>query len=522
MSRRRMVELLRGCLRLVIPVTLASVLVGPGASGQDPPPVTQDTKPPTVENLAARYRLTERYATSTTKSPPGALNAYRVAFRETIRVTTDAAKGGAPERTEYLRQAIWTERVAQISSIEFTKVAAVVRRYDKVKITPDPRPNPGESPLLAGLDLWVRPQATGFPQLLSLTPGRGLSVEEYRFLVMNLYVPDLAALLPLSAVHLGDSWRLPRTAVQNVVTGGVSGPGSLVAKLSEILPGQDGKKIAVITITGQVPTSLGDSDVNARAEFVFETPAPTTETPRPVAAADVVEARGAVVKLSVSQEDRRVPVGDDPRRKQDLRRELVFERQLGVPEDSLAVPKETPKPTLENSWLLYVDPKEKYHARFPQDMNTGSAIGPNTFMIQRRRPDGGDQIRINITPDAQPKPDDFVKDVAARWAELKIQALSGGPPQALPDVDWPGRKVYRNEAVLRMTNPPPNIIGRIYFHGYVVQTGGKGGLTVEASTTLDPPAPFREQVEAMIKSFRFGPPEKSAAGAPRPTASLPP
>jgi hypothetical protein len=495
-------------------------LTFPSAQGQDPDPNTKGQRPAAPADLSARYHFVESYGTGGPKDLPRALTAYRAAFRETITVVADAPGGGAPERTNYVRQAIWTERPARISPIDSRRVEAVVRRYDRVRLALDAATLPSQPAPLRDVDIWVDPSPSGFPQVISLQQGRGLTMEEYRFLSMHIHVPDLAEVLPPVAIQLGDSWRLSRAAAGALVSGGVTGAGTLMAKLSEFQPGPDGKNVAIFTISGEVPTGLGEAAVSARAEFTFDI-VPPDENRRPTFALGgsgppPVEAHGAILRLSLAQEDRRVPVGDDPRRKQDLRREFVFERQLEGAGADPVVPAEPPVATPANSWLTYTDPKGQFQVLYPQDMILGSDLGPTTFVAQRRRPEGGDQVRINVVP-GQPKPDDFSRDLAARWRESQIQAISSSQPQPLPEADWPDRKVYRTDALLWLPVSGPRGRTRVYFYGYVAQTGNKSGLTAEVMTSEDPPTAVRNEVEAILKSFRFGSPG-SAPDAPPATA----
>lgn len=490
-------------------LVLASLVLAPAFCGHAAAPQDRPNDDPTGPkgDLSTRYRFQERYTTgaANAKIVPGAILAYKAAYREVIKQVTDAPKGGAPERNEYTRQAIWTERPGQISSADPSKVIASLRRYEKVRVATGSRTGPEEPPLLEGMDIWIRPQAGGFPLVLSQTEGRGLRAEEYRFLCLQVVTTDLAGLLPTGTIHVGDKWRVNRVP-NNLISGGATGPGSLAGHLTEIQAGKDGgPDLAIFNYKGEVPTPNGAAEVVARVEFAFEAKLPPADTKGLTAkSAPPVEANGAIVRFSLAQEDNRLPLPDDPRRKTDLRRELVFERQILREGGGLTLPRDLPAPTPENSWLGYVDPKGQFQVRFPQDM-TPTDIDSKGFTLRRRTVGGEDLVRFQLVAEAQPKIDDLVKDLKERWAEQKIDAISGGPPQALPESEWPDRKVYRTEAVLRA---PANATktrgsGRKHFFGYAVQSGGRNGLTVESMTSLDPPTIFRDQVEGIIKSFKF-------------------
>src|SRR5437899_866034 len=98
--------------RLGIAAAVAA-LVGLVAAGRSP---GQDPKKKEADDASTRYRLVERYSAKANPKAPLALTAYKAAVWETIKIVTDAAKGGAPERSEISGQAIWTERVAQVNS----------------------------------------------------------------------------------------------------------------------------------------------------------------------------------------------------------------------------------------------------------------------------------------------------------------------------------------------------------------------------------------------------------------------
>lgn len=463
-----------------------------------------------------RYRFHEPYALNP-KPGSDAIGAYRVGFREIIKVVADAPAGGAPERNEYRRAAIWTERPALLGGAGQGRVLAVIRHTEKIRAEPDPRLNPADPPLLEDTDLFVR-LTSGYPQILILKPNRSLRFEEYRFLSMCPYVPELGGLLPQGAVHLQDSWEISRSAAQSLVTG-VNGPVAITGTLERIETDPNGKQKAVFDFQGTAPTAFGDARIHAEVEFLIEKlmSRPTAAGRQPESGAPL-QAEGAVVRLSLAQEDLGVPLGEG-RRKQDIRRELVLERQLEFDGNPPNLPAELPKPTPENSWLLFHEPKGKFQIRFPQDMR-GAIEGPNAYSLVRNRVQGEDRVRFQLTTDEQPKPDEFVEELKARWTELGIKAQAGNQATALPESEWQGMKVHRGDALLRLpqgaSGSGPNGVNRLFFYGYVIQTGTKHGLKVEATTTVDPSAPFRDEVESILKSLKFGEGADDGLAKPKP------
>ena len=68
-------------------------------------------------------------------------------------------------------------------------------------------------------------------------------------------------------------------------------------------------------------------------------------------------------------------------------------------------------------------------------------------------------------------------------------------------------KVYRIEAALRFASSRvATAQRRVHLDYYLVLTNRPESLVVDAKTVQDPPIEFRRQTEAMIKTFRFGPP----------------
>ncbi|MFO0960323.1 MAG: hypothetical protein U0800_23290 [Isosphaeraceae bacterium] len=502
--------------------TIGAIALACGIAAASHPAAAQgtDAKPQAKEVAKGgpndRYRFYEKYAL---KPQADEISSYRVGFRETIKVVIDAAAGGAPERKEFSRAAVWTESPAQLGGLNQDRVMAVVRHTEKIRANPDPRLNPNDPPLLESTDLFVR-LTGGYPQVLILAPARSLRVEEYRFLSMCPFVPDLGTLLPEGAVHLQDTWAVNRSAVQTLVSG-VNGAVAIAGKLDRIEPTPDGKQKATFEIRGTAQTAFGEAQVRAEADFLIEKlwirPAPAgTKTAQ--AAGAPLQAQGVMVRLSLAQEDLRVPVGEG-RRKQDIRREVLIERQLQFDGEPPKLPAELPRPTAENSWLLFHEPKGKFQVRYPQEMR-GTIEGPNEYSLQRTRREGEDRIRIKLTVDEQPKPDQFIAELKARWADLKVQAQSGGPAEALPEDEWLGMKVYRGDALLRLPQNGaglgigPNGASRLFFYGYAIQTGTRYGMKVEASTTSDPSAPFRDEVEAILKTLKFGDGADAGLGKP--------
>ncbi len=99
-----------------------------------------------------------------------------------------------------------------------------------------------------------------------------------------------------------------------------------------------------------------------------------------------------------------------------------------------------------------------------------------------------------------------------------------GPSGWLPATEWSPQKwkVYRIEAALIPNSERPVPNGRIYLDQYVVQFTRNEVLMVQAMTTRDPHIQFRTVVEAIIKSFEFGPSEGTLPATPKPATATSP
>ena len=301
----------------------AAYLTGAFQRGDDFEPCAYRIRWPELDPGAAaaepRYRLIEQYGIGAPSDPPGTIGAYRAAFRESVRITARAGDGAAPQTSDFSRQAIWRERAAQASRRAGRDGIPVVRHYEKVVQTPA---TPAGRQILEERDFWLSPQPIGAAQVISLAPKPALHYEEYRFLTQQPSIPELAGALPSWPVRVGDSWVISRLAAQSLLSSSVQAPSSLKATLESVAPGNDRKTVATISIQGTATTNLGETAVNARFEFAFEPPSgPRTRA--------VLEALGAIVSVSASQENQGLPAPTDPNQKQDLRRELVYRgRQL--------------------------------------------------------------------------------------------------------------------------------------------------------------------------------------------------
>lgn len=472
-----------------------------GAAAQEPLPPRSPAdgpKPEVVADLVTRYHLLESYST---KGEPGAIGAYRVAFRETENRVDEVAQG-APRRAQRSIQAVYTERPVQVGVDDERQVISLVRRYETMRASQDPFTKILGHPLLEGLTIWYQKRANDAPLILSLTPGRRLLEAERQFAVEKVFMPGLAFVLPEFPRRIGENWDIPFEAAEELIGQNISG-GGLIGKLSAIQADPKGTgQVAVIDVSGRVSTQAGDTLVRARVLFAFQPPASRAKDEK-----DLIEARGAIVRVSLGQSSTAVEVGPkrgEERLKQMLKRELVLERRLDADAASLTAPSAPPEVTEENSWLTYVDLKGRFTFRHPQDLLLIGGESLDVIHLGHRRETGGDLMELTFTPRGKTPPDEFFKGRAERRSKLGLEIIPGAT-QAL--AGWPeSMRAIRAEAAAR-----PSSRGGpdgMYFFDYVVQFSQNASLTVGATTTGEAPLAFRDGIEATLKTFRLGPPDE--------------
>jgi hypothetical protein len=524
----------------------ALVLVGHGKSalGQAQEPPANPAEPAADKmDLSQRYRFLERYGATDDPTRPELLIQYRVAIRENIKVTSDNPQG-APSHDSAITQCIYTERVTKLA--RGATVTEVVRHYDKVDSkTSLPIPNYKTKPL-EGLVILYRLMPRSLPQILCLPPVRQLRQQEYKGVVEEPFLPALASILPRKPSRVGDTWPVPREAAWAVL-GEVPADEDydLIAEILEVRKNKTGSSmVAVIGVKGQVVIREGPSGINAQVHFTFvpsdgtapaavraggETPServPGTPT-RPGGRVDAAtDANGYISKVSLAEELTIPLPGQDGRLRQKIRLERVLERrpngQDGKVASLLEVPTPDPVATVANSWLIYDDPRGRFHLLHPQELRV-DAYPDGGIDLMDPRPDGRDVITIGLnakTQDSQrdplaADPNQVKKQLEDQWKQ-RGEKVVPGPAGWLPEPEWSPlkRQVYRIEAALIPEGEQAAASGRIYLDHYMVLFTRNEVLTVSAMTTRDPHVQFREKAESIIKTFEFGPSESSLPAAP--------
>ncbi|WZO98654.1 hypothetical protein EP7_000234 [Isosphaeraceae bacterium EP7] len=459
-----------------------------------------------VNDLNARYKFIERYSSSASLRP-GENGQYRVATRETVKIGIDLPEGDKGRSVTQL-QTIYTERPYEVSSVG--TVTATVRLYERAKLERVP-PTEGAAPRpVDGLLIWYKTRTGRPPTIISLSGDRTLQVSDFNLATRGIFLPNLSGVMPVLPSRIGDTWRVSAAAIEAIAQRGerIAATESLAAKLMEIRRDpQSGLFTAVVGIAGRLS---GNTTISAEALFSFE-PAPASATgaaakPR---ADGGVEARGAVTNFRLTAVTV-VPVGDDPqnRKRRTDRRELVLQRQTRTGTTPLALPPEPPAPTMANSWLTHTDPAGRFHVRYPQDFRaTPPKTGGDELHLVRMGSNGPDVITIDVPATPDPKNtaevwrDAFYND----WEKKGLEVLRG-PAEWLPEVEWPGLKVYRVEAAMKPAAGAGAPVGasRLHFDGYLIKLDGDRVAYAEAYTGEDPPLDFRKMVEDLLKTFKLG------------------
>jgi hypothetical protein len=468
-----------------------------------------------VADLSTRFSFRELY-TADSAANPGAIGQYRVAIRAVNKESLERAQG-APLQTERTGQWIFTERPAMVSNSG--AVVATVRRYEAFRLTPDPQAKPSGPRPLEGLTLWYQPQGQDGPEIVSLTEGRALREGEYGFIRNQIFFPDLAALLPKLPVRVDDSWSLSRDSMRTLLRADPVRGAPLTGKLVEVRQSADGTDWeAVVEVKGVTQLPFGDAPtkvpVNARLIFTFAPPSSDDLGGRNKRDEGTITARGAVTELRLATVVTRVePQPSGGRLRKTVTREAVIARQLKPGGALLDLPQSPPKATEANSWIVFEDPKGKYQLRHPPEFFVGEETDEHGVMLVRQRARDVDTVdtrflvktgdpnvdRLNRDPKGQTE---FWK---AEWESMGY-SVRIGRSEWLPDAEWADSKlkVYRVEMAMKGRNPETKQEERLHSDCYLALTGRDESLSVKATTRDDPSTPFRSQVEAILKTFRFG------------------
>jgi hypothetical protein len=532
----------------VFAVLLALLLLagGQGRVARAQEPDTKAAAPSgAAEGLSVRYRFQEKYGLADDANKPEQMNQYYVGTRETVKITTERAKG-APEVIQSDLQTVFTERVARLTS-EANPIE-VARRFDRFNFKSTREFPVTRTKWLEGLTVLFRPAQPGMNgRTLSLTPGRGLRQLEYEAINMQVFVPALKSILPTSASRVGDRWPIPVKGAL-ALTGDMPAPEGydLTGELLDVSrTGTGATMVARLAVKGQFDLMGGSGAVNAEVRFQFE---PVATVRRGAGDPQKDAAAGGSSSAGTRQEGRYDAVGyisdvrmayeavrplprAQGRLKTTSRRELLLARRTSPPPSvtpgRLEIPNPIPEATVENSWLTYDDPKKRFHFRYPQDLKLKAPGGEDEVVLAHIRSEtDSDSLVLELVPKTNdPQKDRLAADPeherklrTDQWDKEKQQYVMN-PSGWLPEAEWSTptikRRVNRFEAALK-TDSEIGQGGRVYFDQYIVQFARNEVLKVLAMTSQDPHLAYRGQVEQVIKSFDFGPSEGSATTPPAP------
>jgi hypothetical protein len=455
-----------------------------------------------VIDLSHRYRFAEQYSSREGTVPPGVVGPYRVTVKETTKETGNTADPAA--KTEVTSREIeYVERAAEVSGLG--AVTATIRTFALYRTQPEETAAQPGARLLDGLTVWNRPRRDAAPLVISLE-GRQLREREYEIAARQVFVPGLAALLPTQTVRVGDSWRIPRKAVQVLLAEPEIKGDALRGKFTELRRPATGLGMqAVFTVTGSIVTRLAETLVNVEVVFTFAPPqaTPADAVKKSGLSGDdsLVDVRGAITGLYMGRVAKGLlSEGGKPFR---VEQQLVLERRLGGagPLVRGEVPPSTPAATEANSWLTYLDPRGRFTFRHPQDLLPPPRLqaGTESLFLARASAEGRDLLQIDIV--AARRDPQILKDLLkARWDQMQSEVLRGGE-EWLPSAEWSGAKVFRLEAAVKPPARGPRV-PRVHFDAYLIQFSDQASVIAIATTTKDAVPGFRREVEQVLKTFR--------------------
>ncbi len=521
----------------------------PAAAPEDP---ATAAPPGGTEALSKKYRFREKYSTKADPAHPELVTQYRVGTSERRKNVWDNPEG-APGRSETSRRTFYSERIAQLDR-RVGDVVAAVRRYDKVEIkdtTPRKAPNP---PLLNGLTIWYTRRPVQKPQILSLTPDRPLRELEYHLITVDTFLPQLSFLLPSEPKRVGDSWPIP-SAIAKTVWNEESDPVTyeMTASLISVTKAKEGTAFnALLGIVGRLDflKRAGSCTFNARILFEFKPPiaaapsGPQGTRPSPAGRAEsrddrgtgIVDARGWIIQAVMAQSVERPIPGSDERLKESSTRVVTLERipfearPNEAPVPALDVPEVAPVADNANSWLVFEDPRGRFRFRHPQELQIpDEAVYPpeEIHLLDERVDVGKDVLVIKLPPKGgDPKiertfhdPALLQKAVDAEWAREQMEVIHGEAGW-LQDPKWKqsNRRVYRLEVGVK---PKEGVetYKRLIIDYYLVALERNQNIMVDSWTIREDHVPFRNNVEDVIRSFEFNPPDGTSKAATKPAAA---
>ncbi len=197
----------------------------------------------------------------------------------------------------------------------------------------------------------------------------------------------------------------------------------------------------------------------------------------------------------------------------------------------LVIPETPPVESEANSWLLYDDAEGRFQFRHPQELRLDPRP-PDRFTVELAtpHPDAGPNSVIIQIPrgTADPQEDlrfrnleQYRKTVDQFWEKQALDVVRGKEGW-LDAEEWKPRRVFLKELAVKGPSAPEEgeTVPRLYVDNYFVLGSGSQCLHLQSTSERNDHVAFRKTIEAMIKSFVFGPAAAAAAAAP-PAAAAP-
>ena len=488
-----------------------ALLLGATSPAQTNPPAVADQWVKAVD-LTNRYQFVERYPREDGREVPGSLPPYRVGVVEVAREVIDQPRG-APRRSETTRQTVFVERTSEQAGVG--GVTGSVRFIERFQLQPaDPSRTMGPTPL-DGLAVSLRYRGTDWP-IVAPTTDRKPTDFEFEALAHQIPVALLTQLLPPRPVRIGDSWEIPRRGGAALLGDPLVRGELLTGKFTELRKQADGPKLAAtINVMGRVTTSMGEAGVNAAITFTGQPAAPAAAPAdalgRPVREG-LIEARGGITEVRLARSTTG-PLPGPGRLKFQATREITLERRFDIGETGAKLAALPPTPKLDDPamWITWIDPGKRFRLDHPQDILPPerpalAPVEPNVAVLARTRREGVDLIQIDFVAKTL-TPDDLKAKLLAKTDLTKYPVIQGDEGW-LPENEWSHGKVYRIEAAVQVPESldSPSTRGtRIHFDAFLIQPGQAAGILAIATTSREPVAPFRREVEQILKTLQIDP-----------------
>ena len=260
---------------------------------------------------------------------------------------------------------------------------------------------------------------------------------------------------------------------------------------------------------------MGDAGVNAAITFTGQPDDPAAASGaapgRPVREG-LIEARGGITEVRLARSTTG-PLPGPGRLKFQSTREITIERRFDIGDAGAKLPELPPTPKLDDpvTWITWIDPGKRFRLDHPQDLLPPerpalAPVEPNMAVLARTRREGVDLIQVDFIAKAL-TPDDLKAKLAAKTGLTKYPVIKGEEGW-LPEDEWPNGKVYRIETAVQVPeggDSPSSRGTRIHFDAFLIQPGQAAGILAIATTSREPVAPFRREVELILKTLQVDP-----------------